>query len=62
MSSSAQLVLLPWLAGWSPPEDRTTFGAALHAGSCVGICWALRRELRALTVRELAVLAAVSIP
>lgn len=62
VSSSAQLVLLPWLAGWDPPTDRTTFGAALHAGSCVGICWALRRELRALTARELAVLAAVSMP
>lgn len=62
VSSSAQLVLLPWLAGWAPPEDRTTFGAALHAGSCLGICWSLRHDLRALTVRELAVLAAVSVP
>lgn len=62
VSSSAQLVLLPWLAGWEPPADRTTFGAALHAGSCVGICWALRHDLRTLSRHDVAVLAAVSLP
>jgi undecaprenyl-diphosphatase len=55
-------VLLPWLAGWSPPADRTTFGAALHAGSCLGICWALRHELRALDRRTLLLVAASSVP
>ena len=37
VSSSAQLVLLPWLWGWDQPADRTLFGAVLHAGSCLGI-------------------------
>ena len=31
--------------------DRTTFAAGLHAGSCLGIAWALRSDLRALDGR-----------
>jgi undecaprenyl-diphosphatase len=62
VSSSAQLVLLPWLLGWEQPVDRTAFAATLHAGSCLGICWALRDDLRALTVRDVLVLGAVSAP
>jgi undecaprenyl-diphosphatase len=62
VSSSAQLVLLPWLLGWEQPRQRTTFAAGLHAGSCVGITWALRSQLRALEPRELATLGAVSVP
>lgn len=45
MSSSAQLTLLPWLLGWSPPADRTTFGAGLHAGSSLGVAWAVRHDI-----------------
>lgn len=37
VSSSAQLVLVPWLLGWPAPDGRTAFAAALHAGSCAGI-------------------------
>lgn len=62
VSSSAQLVLLPWLLGWEPPADRTAFGAGLHAGSCLGIAWALRDDLRRLTARDSAVLLAASAP
>ena len=62
VSSSAQLVLLPWLLGWEQPADRTTFAAGLHAGSCLGLGWALREDLRRLSAREVAVLAAASIP
>ena len=62
MSSSAQLVLLPWLLGWTPARDRTTFAAGLHAGSCVGIGWALREELRALDRRTLLLVAGASLP
>lgn len=60
VSSSAQLVLLPWLASWEQPADRTTFAAALHAGSCLGIAWALRHERP--TRRELVLVAAASVP
>ena len=60
VSSSAQLVLLPWLLRWEQPADRTTFAAGLHAGSCAGIAWALRREPP--TPREVALVAAASVP
>lgn len=59
VSSSAHLALLPGLLGWEPPADRTAFAAALHAGSCAGLLWALRREL---TVHDLAVATAASAP
>lgn len=52
MSSSAQLSLLPWLAGWRPPEDRTRFAAGLHAGSTAGLALALRDDLVALRPAE----------
>ncbi|MCW2671581.1 MAG: Bacitracin resistance protein BacA [Frankiales bacterium] len=42
MSSSAQLHLLPWLAGWPAVDERTTFAAGLHLGSAVGLAAALR--------------------
>lgn len=62
VSSSAQLALLPRLLGWPQPPDRTAFAAALHAGSCAGIGWALRHDLRALGAPGLARLVALSGP
>ena len=62
VSSSAQLVLVPWLLGWQQPADRTTFAAGLHAGSCLGIAWALRRELLALDRRTVCLVAAATVP
>ena len=62
VSSSAQLALLPWLLDWEQPTDRTAFAAALHAGSCAGLVWALRDDLRLLAVREVLALGAVSVP
>jgi undecaprenyl-diphosphatase len=62
VSSSAQLVLLPWLLGWEPPADRTTFAAGLHAGSCLGITWALRHDLLALDRRTAALVAGATLP
>jgi undecaprenyl-diphosphatase len=44
VSSSAHLTLVPWLLGWPPAPDRTTFAAGLHAGSCLGIALALARS------------------
>ncbi|HUR14537.1 MAG TPA: undecaprenyl-diphosphate phosphatase [Mycobacteriales bacterium] len=52
VSSSAQLALLPWLAGWSQPADRTQLAAGLHAGSTVGLALALRDDLAALRLAE----------
>ena len=62
VSSSAQLVLLPWLLRWEPPADRTTFAAGLHAGSCLGIAWAVRGDLLALDRRTLGLIAAATVP
>ena len=62
VSSSAQLALVPELLGWEQPPDRTLFAAALHAGSCAGLAWALREDLRDLTLREVLLLGAVSLP
>ena len=62
MSSSAQLALLPWLLRRPEPPHRTTFAAALHAGSCAGVAWALRRDLRRLTAREALLVGATSVP
>ena len=62
VSSSAQLVLLPWLLRWPQPDDRTAFAAGLHAGSCLGIAWALRHDLVALDRRTCRHLAAATVP
>lgn len=62
VSSSAQLTLLPWLLRWEPPEDRTTFAAALHAGSCLGLTVALRRDLTTLDRRTAKLALLTSLP
>ena len=62
VSSSAQLVLLPWLLDWQQPADRTTFAAGLHAGSCLGIAWSLHRDLLALDRRTLTMIAGATVP
>lgn len=62
VSSSAQLVLLPWLLRWEQPADRTAFAAGLHAGSCLGIAFALRRDLRGLDRPTAVQIAAATVP
>jgi undecaprenyl-diphosphatase len=62
VSSSAHLALLPGLLGWEQPADRTTFAAALHAGSCAGLLWALRADLTALTGQEVVLVGLTSVP
>jgi undecaprenyl-diphosphatase len=62
VSSSAQLALLPWLLRWEPPADRTSFAAALHAGSCVGLGVALRQDVAALDRRTAGWLALSTLP
>jgi undecaprenyl-diphosphatase len=62
VSSSAQLVLLPYLLGWEHSSEHATFAAALHAGSCLGIGWVLRDEVRSLDLRTAGLLAGTCLP
>jgi Uncharacterized bacitracin resistance protein len=64
VSSSAHLVLVPWLAGWDwdglDPELRKSFEVALHAGAAAALLIGQRRviadELRSFDARRAAVL------
>jgi undecaprenyl-diphosphatase len=64
VSSSAHIVLIPWLAGWDweaiDPEVRKSFEVALHAGGAVALLLGQRQligeELRAFDVRGALVL------
>ena len=64
VSSSAHIVLVPWLAGWKwekiDPEVRKSFEVALHAGAAAALLVGQRRliaeELRAFDLRGAAVL------
>jgi undecaprenyl-diphosphatase len=70
VSSSAHIVLLPWLAGWDweaiDPELRKSFEAALHAGAAAALLVGQRRliaaELRAFDARRALLLALSLLP
>jgi len=70
VSSSAHIVLVPWLAGWEwdeiDPETRKSFEVALHAGAAVALLIGQRRtiaeELREFDGRRAAVLALSFLP
>jgi undecaprenyl-diphosphatase len=70
VSSSAHIVLVPWLAGWDweaiDPEVRKSFEVALHAGAAAALIAGQRRliaeELRAFDLRGAAVLALSFLP
>ncbi|MGH2961525.1 MAG: undecaprenyl-diphosphate phosphatase, partial [Solirubrobacterales bacterium] len=65
VSSSAHLILVPWLAGWGwhrlDPEMRKSFEVALHAGAAgallVGQREVIATELRRFDARRAAVVA-----
>lgn len=42
ISSSAHLVLLPWIAGWNDPG--LAFDVALHVGTLIAVLWYFRVE------------------
>jgi undecaprenyl-diphosphatase len=70
VSSSAHLILIPWLARWDwdrlDPELRKTFDVALHAGAAaalvVGQREVIARELLSFDSRKATVLAMSSVP
>jgi undecaprenyl-diphosphatase len=70
VSSSAHIVLVPWLAGWDweriDPEARKSFEVALHAGAAAALLIGQRRtiaeELRAFDLRRALVLGLSFLP
>jgi undecaprenyl-diphosphatase len=70
VSSSAHIVLVPWLAGWDweaiDPEVRKSFEVALHTGAAAALLVGQRRliaeELRAFDLRGAVVLALSFLP
>jgi undecaprenyl-diphosphatase len=70
VSSSAHIVLLPWLAGWDwdglDPEVRKSFEVALHGGAAVALLIGQRRtiaeELRSFDGRRALVLGLSFLP
>jgi undecaprenyl-diphosphatase len=70
VSSSAHIVLLPWLAGWEwerlDPEVRKSFEVALHAGASAALLIGQRRtiaaELRCFDGRRAVVLCLSFLP
>jgi undecaprenyl-diphosphatase len=70
VSSSAHIVLVPWLAGWDweriDPELRKSFEVALHTGAAAALLIGQRRvileELRELDGRRVAFLALSFLP
>lgn len=70
VSSSAHIVLVPWLAGWDwdavDPEVRKSFEVALHAGAAAALLIGQRRliaeELRHFDLRGAAVLTLSFLP
>ena len=70
VSSSAHIVLVPWLAGWDwegiDPELRKSFEVALHAGAAaallIGQRRVIREELRQFDGRRVAFLGLATLP
>jgi undecaprenyl-diphosphatase len=70
VSSSAHIVLIPWLAGWDwdavDPEVRKSFEVALHAGAAAALLIGQRKliaeELRAFDARGAVVLTLSFLP
>ncbi|MBT1074818.1 undecaprenyl-diphosphate phosphatase [Geobacter grbiciae] len=51
VSSSAHLILIPWLFGW--PESGITFDVALHLGTLIALALYFRRDIAELVVNAL---------
>jgi undecaprenyl-diphosphatase len=54
ISSSAHLVLTPWVFGWSDPG--LSFDVALHVGTLIAVLWYFRAEWVTLTRSAIALL------
>lgn len=45
ISSSAHLILFPWLLGWPNPDDKLAFDVALHLGTFFALTVYFRRDI-----------------
>jgi undecaprenyl-diphosphatase len=45
ISSSAHLILFPWLLGWPNPDDKLAFDVALHLGTFFALTIYFRRDI-----------------
>lgn len=45
ISSSAHLILFPWLLGWPNPDDKLAFDVALHLGTFFALTIYFRRDV-----------------
>ncbi len=54
ISSSAHLILVPWLFKW--PESGLTFDVALHLGTLIALCLYFWRDIIELTLNFFSVL------
>lgn len=45
ISSSAHLILFPWLLGWPNPDDKLAFDVALHLGTFIALTIYFRRDI-----------------
>lgn len=52
ISSSAHLILIPWLMGW--PESGLTFDVALHLGTFIALALYFRRDISELVLNAIA--------
>lgn len=52
ISSSAHLILVPWLLGW--PESGLTFDVALHLGTFIALAFYFRRDISEMAVNAIA--------
>jgi len=61
ISSTAHLVILPWLLQWQGQVNSLTFDVALHAGTLGSLFICLRKDIRDMLGKDLKLLALVII-
>lgn len=52
ISSTAHLVLVPWLLGWEGTVDSLAFDVALHAGTLVSLLAVLRKDIIGMVAKK----------
>ncbi len=61
ISSTAHLVLLPWVFGWGGDLDTLTFDVALHAGTLMSLFICFRKDIRNMLRKDYRLLMLIAI-